>query len=197
MSTNVKGKNDIHTVLIKLKPKDSQLLRVKQVRILTTQVRKQSIGDITCAKTLDAAPDISCSYHTVQKISYTKSGTMERSGGIRSVDDSQSFQNLSNWKKKFIYYADVTKPESFPFVILGNKVDISERQVSAEEAQAWCWDNSDHPYFETSAKDATNVTAAFEEAVRRVLATEYRSDHLIQTDTISLHRKPKPSSSCC
>uniref|UniRef100_A0A8C6B1H0 RAB9A, member RAS oncogene family n=1 Tax=Monodon monoceros TaxID=40151 RepID=A0A8C6B1H0_MONMO len=65
------------------------------------------------------------------------------------------------------------------------------------EAQAWCWDNSDHPYFETSAKDATNVTAAFEEAVRRVLATEYRSDHLIQTDTISLHRKPKPSSSCC
>ncbi|CAI9180143.1 unnamed protein product [Rangifer tarandus platyrhynchus] len=114
-----------------------------------------------------------------------------------SVDDSQSFQNLSNWKKEFIYYADVKEPESFPFVILGNKVDISERQVSAEEAQAWCRDNGDYPYFETSAKDATNVAAAFEEAVRRVLATEDRSDPLIQTDTVSLHRKPRPSSSCC
>ncbi|EHA98556.1 LIM and calponin-like protein domains-containing protein 1 [Heterocephalus glaber] len=66
-----------------------------------------------------------------------------------------------------------------------------------EEAQAWCRDNSDYPYFETSAKDATNVAAAFEEAVGRVLATEDRSDHLIQTDIVNLHRKPKPNSSCC
>lgn len=114
-----------------------------------------------------------------------------------SVDDSQSFQNLSNWKKEFIYYADVKEPESFPFVILGNKVDINERQVSTEEAQDWCRNNGNHPYFETSAKDATNVAAAFEEAVRRVLASEDRSDHFIQTDTVNLHRKPKPSSSCC
>ncbi|XP_074714889.1 ras-related protein Rab-9A isoform X2 [Strix uralensis] len=114
-----------------------------------------------------------------------------------SVDDSQSFQNLSNWKKEFIYYADVKEPESFPFVILGNKVDIDERQVSTEEAQDWCRNNGNHPYFETSAKDATNVAAAFEEAVRRVLASEDRSDHFIQTDTVNLHRKPKPTSSCC
>ncbi|XP_049626855.1 ras-related protein Rab-9A-like [Suncus etruscus] len=67
-----------------------------------------------------------------------------------SVDDPQSFQNLNNWKKEFIYYADVKEPDSFPFVILGNKVDISNR-----------------------------------------------SDHLMQTDTVNLHRKPKPSSSCC
>ncbi|KAL0588063.1 Ras-related protein Rab-9A, partial [Plecturocebus cupreus] len=100
-------------------------------------------------------------------------------GSQDSVDDSQSFQNLSNWKKEFIYYADVKEPESFPFVILGNKIDISERQVSTEEAQAWCRDNGDYPYFETSAKDATNVAAAFEEAVRRVLATEDRVSGLL------------------
>ncbi|KAM3836953.1 ras-related protein Rab-9A isoform 1-T1 [Vipera latastei] len=114
-----------------------------------------------------------------------------------SVDDSQSFQNLSNWKKEFIYYADVKEPETFPFVILGNKIDITERQVSTEEAQVWCRNNGNHPYFEMSAKDATNVAAAFEEAVRRVLATDDRSDHLIQTDMINLHRKPTSSSSCC
>ncbi|XP_014393578.1 PREDICTED: ras-related protein Rab-9A-like [Myotis brandtii] len=91
-----------------------------------------------------------------------------------SVDDSQSFQNLSNWKKEFIYYADVKEPESFPFVILGNKIDISEQQVSAEETQAWCRDNGNYPNSEKCAKDATNITAAFEEAVQRVLATEDR-----------------------
>lgn len=105
---------------------------------------------------------------------------------------------MSNWKKEFIYYAEVKEPESFLFVILGNKIDINERQVSTEEAQAWCRDNGDYPYFETSAKDATNVAVvAFEEAFRRVLATEDRSDHLIQTNMVHLHRKPKPRLSCC
>ena len=114
-----------------------------------------------------------------------------------SVDDSQSFQNLSNWKKEFIYYADVKEPESFPFVILGNKTDIKERQGSTEETQAWCKDNGDYPYFETSTKYSTNVATAFEEAVLGILATENRSEHLIQTDTVNLHGKPKPNSSCC
>ncbi|KAL7881197.1 hypothetical protein AOLI_G00080450 [Acnodon oligacanthus] len=114
-----------------------------------------------------------------------------------SVDDSQSFRNLANWKKEFVYYADVKDPETFPFVVLGNKVDVSERQVSRDEAQQWCRDNGDYAYYETSAKDATNVSVAFEEAVRRVLATEERADHLIPTDTVNLHRKPRTGAPCC
>lgn len=114
-----------------------------------------------------------------------------------SVDDSQSFHNLANWKKEFVYYADVKEPESFPFVVLGNKLDVSERQVSSEEAQEWCRENGDFPYFETSAKDSTNVAIAFEEAVRRVLALEDRHEHLIPTDTVNLHRKPRGGTPCC
>ncbi|PWA32128.1 hypothetical protein CCH79_00013474 [Gambusia affinis] len=103
-----------------------------------------------------------------------------------SLDDGQSFQNLSNWKKEFAFYADVKDPDSFPFVVLGNKLDVPERQVSGDEARRWCRENGGHPYFETSAKDATNVASAFEEAVRRILASEDRDDHLIQTDTVNL-----------
>ncbi|XP_030642155.1 ras-related protein Rab-9A [Chanos chanos] len=114
-----------------------------------------------------------------------------------SVDDNQSFLNLGNWKKEFIYYADVKQPDSFPFVVLGNKVDVTERQVSAEEAQQWCRENGNFPYFETSAKDATNVSNAFEEAVRRVLASEDRVEHLVPTDAVNLHRKPRNTSTCC
>uniref|UniRef100_A0AAV2K3I9 Ras-related protein Rab-9A n=1 Tax=Knipowitschia caucasica TaxID=637954 RepID=A0AAV2K3I9_KNICA len=114
-----------------------------------------------------------------------------------TADDNQSFLNLCNWKKEFIYYADVKEPEKFPFVVLGNKVDVTERQVSTEEAQQWCQENGDFPYYETSAKDATNVAIAFEEAVRRVLAMEERTDHLIPSDTVKLHRKPRSAATCC
>lgn len=114
-----------------------------------------------------------------------------------SLDDSQSFINLSNWKKEFAYYADVRDPDRFPFVILGNKVDVKERQVSPDESLRWCRDNGGHPYFETSAKDAINVTAAFEEAVRRVLAAEDRTEHLMPPDTVDLRKKPHPRTLCC
>ncbi|XP_063070550.1 ras-related protein Rab-9A [Engraulis encrasicolus] len=114
-----------------------------------------------------------------------------------SVDDSQSFHNLGNWKKEFIYYADVKEPETFPFVVLGNKLDVTERQVSAEEARQWCQENGNYSYYETSAKDATNVASAFEEAVKRVLAMEERGEHLIPTDTVNLHRKPRSGAACC
>lgn len=116
-----------------------------------------------------------------------------------SLDDGQSFQNLANWKKEFTYYADIKDPDSFPFVVLGNKLDIPERQVSGEDARKWCRENGGHPYFETSAKDATNVASAFEEAVRRIQMTDDRDGHLISTDTntVDLQRKSQAQNSCC
>lgn len=114
-----------------------------------------------------------------------------------SVDDRQSFENLSNWQKEFVYYADVKDPERFPFVVLGNKIDKLERQVSTEEAQAWCMENGNYPYLETSAKDDTNVAVAFEEAVRQVLAVEEQLEHCMLGHTIDLHSSSKSGSSCC
>ncbi|KAM6353393.1 LOW QUALITY PROTEIN: ras-related protein Rab-9B [Alca torda] len=119
-----------------------------------------------------------------------------------SVDDRQSF-DLSNWQKEFVYYADVKDPEHFhltlntSFVVLGNKIDKLERQVSTEEAQAWCMENGNYPYLETSAKDDTNVAVAFEEAVRQVLAVEEQLEHCMLGHTIDLHSSSKSGSSCC
>ncbi|XP_053272923.1 ras-related protein Rab-9A [Pleuronectes platessa] len=114
-----------------------------------------------------------------------------------SIDDRQSFRNLANWKKEFTYYADVKDPDNFPFVVLGNKVDVLERQVSGEDARRWCGENGGHPYFETCAKDATNVAPAFEEAIRGILAMDDRADDLIHTNTVDLQRKSRPNPSCC
>uniref|UniRef100_H2LQH7 small monomeric GTPase n=1 Tax=Oryzias latipes TaxID=8090 RepID=H2LQH7_ORYLA len=114
-----------------------------------------------------------------------------------SLDDGQSFSNLANWKKEFSFYADVKDADHFPFLVLGNKLDVPQRQVSGEDARQWCRENGGLPYFETSAKDATNVASAFEEAVRRVLASDDRDDHVIHADTVRLQKKTQSEPRCC
>uniref|UniRef100_A0A8C5PV20 small monomeric GTPase n=2 Tax=Leptobrachium leishanense TaxID=445787 RepID=A0A8C5PV20_9ANUR len=49
-----------------------------------------------------------------------------------SIDDRHSFENLTGWKKEFILYADIKEPARFPFVVLGNKSDKSERAQAFE-----------------------------------------------------------------
>ena len=53
-------------------------------------------------------------------------------------------------------------PDNFPFVVLGNKVDIDARAVPQKRALAWCQAKGNIPYFETSAKEAINVEQAFQ-----------------------------------
>ena len=116
-----------------------------------------------------------------------------------AIDDSQSFQNIAMWKKEFLYYADVKDPESFPFVVLGNKSDLlSERKVGAEEARVWCEQNGRLPHYETSAKDAINVDTAFAAAIRRVAGINQQIGNNMkgQDFTVDLKSNSK-SSGCC
>ena len=115
------------------------------------------------------------------------------------VDEVASFKNLSMWKKEFLYYADVQDSLKFPFIVLGNKVDVEEREVDEEEAKNWCQQNGDCPYFETSAKDSTNVEVAFRAAVERVVQLECDMDKnraRYAADTIDLSKKGQKGGCC-
>ena len=114
------------------------------------------------------------------------------------VTDLQSFKNLSMWRKEFLYYADVQDGERFPFVVLGNKVDMAERQVPLEEAEQWCQQNGDMPHYVTSAKDCINVDVAFKAAVQQILKMEHAYDMVRHqhADTVDLKKK-KQEAGCC
>ncbi|XP_050415158.1 ras-related protein Rab-9A [Patella vulgata] len=115
-----------------------------------------------------------------------------------AVDDLQSFKNLAMWKKEFLFYADIQDGNSFPFVVLGNKIDVENRLVPEEEAKAWCAANGGSPYFETSAKDSTNVDRAFKSAVQRLRELEDRMDiKPAHGNTVDLHKKSKSNPGCC
>lgn len=65
-------------------------------------------------------------------------------------------------------------PESFPFIVVGNKLDLENdnRQVSQIQLQRFCAENGNLPYVETSAKNNTNVEQAFVKLAEKALARQ-------------------------
>ncbi|XP_026323460.1 ras-related protein Rab-7a [Hyposmocoma kahamanoa] len=95
---------------------------------------------------------------------------------VFDVTAPNTFKSLESWRDEFLIQASPRDPENFPFVILGNKVDLENRAVSAKRAQQWCQSKNDIPYFETSAKEAVNVELAFQTIARNALAQEKEMD---------------------
>jgi Ras-related protein Rab-7A len=78
------------------------------------------------------------------------------------VTEAKTFNNLDSWRDEFLIQAGPRDPENFPFVVLGNKIDLeNQRVVTTKKAQAWCESKNSIPYFDTSAKEAINVDLAF------------------------------------
>ncbi|KAE8817606.1 ras-related protein Rab7 [Hordeum vulgare] len=94
---------------------------------------------------------------------------------VYDVNSMKSFDNLNNWREEFLIQASPSDPDNFPFVLLGNKVDVdggNSRVVSEKKAKAWCASKGNIPYFETSAKDGINVEEAFQCIVKNALKNE-------------------------
>ncbi|KAH1114112.1 hypothetical protein J1N35_007490 [Gossypium stocksii] len=96
---------------------------------------------------------------------------------MKSFDNLNNWRedNLNNWREELLIQASPSDPENFPFVVLGNKVDVdsgNSRVVSEKKVKAWCASKGNIPYFETSAKEGFNVDAAFECITKNALKNE-------------------------
>lgn len=91
---------------------------------------------------------------------------------VFDVTAPTTFKNLDSWRDEFLIQASPREPESFPFVLLGNKVDLEPRAISLKRAQQWCQNKAGIPYFETSAKEALNVEQAFQSIARNALSQQ-------------------------
>uniref|UniRef100_A0ABI7WWQ7 Ras-related protein Rab-7a n=1 Tax=Felis catus TaxID=9685 RepID=A0ABI7WWQ7_FELCA len=94
---------------------------------------------------------------------------------VFDVTAPNTFKTLDSWRDEFLIQASPRDPENFPFVVLGNKIDLENRQVATKRAQAWCYSKNNIPYFETSAKEAINVEQAFQTIARNALKQPLRS----------------------
>lgn len=48
---------------------------------------------------------------------------------VFDVTAPNTFKNLDSWRDEFLIQASPRDPEHFPFVVLGNKVDLENRSV--------------------------------------------------------------------
>ncbi|AQL05790.1 Ras-related protein RABG3a [Zea mays] len=102
--------------------------------------------------------------------------------------DMRSFNTLDTWHDEFLNQAGPSDPQRFPFILVGNKIDLddgSKRMIrntlqslclSRRKAGEWCASKGDIPYFETSAKEDHNVDTAFLCMARLALEHEHDQD---------------------
>jgi len=91
---------------------------------------------------------------------------------VYDITDPRSFEKVASWREEFLEQAGLSPSEEFPLVVLGNKCDKeADRRVSKSRSAQWCRSGTPHvlPHFETSAKTAQQVEAAFREAATRAL----------------------------
>ena len=58
---------------------------------------------------------------------------------VYDVNSAKSFESLENWRNEFLVQASPSNPDTFPVVIVGNKIDVAGRsKVGAQKEQQDC-----------------------------------------------------------
>ncbi|TYI64582.1 hypothetical protein E1A91_D09G098700v1 [Gossypium mustelinum] len=106
---------------------------------------------------------------------------------VYDVNVAKSFDDLNNWREEFLIQATPSDPENFPFVVLGNKVDLDGGNSRVGNI----------PHFETSAKEGFNVDATFECIAKNALKNEPEEEiYLPETIDVVDGGWPQKSTSC-
>jgi GTPase KRas protein len=84
---------------------------------------------------------------------------------VYTIDRRDSFEGVKQFREKVMRIKDGEK--YIPLVLVGNKCDLEEREVSESEGRALAalWKC---PFYETSAKMKVNNVECFKEAVREI-----------------------------
>ena len=86
---------------------------------------------------------------------------------VYDVTNSETYENLKYWMQSIKNNLGENMGE-IPIIIIGNKIDCQEREVSFEEAENF-WKEQGFPYFETSAKTGENIDKTIKFLVKQVI----------------------------
>lgn len=97
--------------------------------------------------------------------------------------------------------AGVKDADSFPFVLIGNKSDKEEKkEVDEDRGKSGASKLSKiHRFFETSAKDGTNVDTCFNQVIE-LAASQVKEDNLYVAPSLNLgagNKADKKKKGCC
>jgi len=124
-------------------------------------------------------PSISRSGIRLAKNDYQSLGSAftEGSDGLILVCDlrnEESFRNMAGHLKEAL--SNIGEgADQVPVLLMANKSDLDDHNVTSEMLKSWSEEHKDIPVYEVSAKNNTNIDAAFEELTRRIVSAESES----------------------
>ena len=86
---------------------------------------------------------------------------------VYDVTNLETYENLKYWMQSIKNNLG-NSIDDIPIIIIGNKIDCQEREVSVEEAENF-WKEQGFSYFETSAKTGENIEKTIKFLVKRVI----------------------------
>lgn len=123
---------------------------------------------------------------------------------VYDITDRESFDSMKNWIKQIEMHA---KPTAFK-ILVGNKCDlINERKVTYEEGYELAQEFKIN-FFESSAKDNTNVVEVFDSLTKQILdlakqnqqndlADQTIDDKKIPSESMKERNNSKGGRKCC
>ncbi|XP_067361583.1 ras-related protein rab7 [Channa argus] len=115
---------------------------------------------------------------------------------VFDVTSKASFIALDNWRKEFLVQGEPQDPSEFPFIVVGNKTDLRDREVSRKTVLQWC-EEIGAEYFEGSAKDDLNVEQPFLRAAWNGLQ-QYKKHTLENTGHFQITcKQPRETRNTC
>ena len=118
---------------------------------------------------------------------------------VFDLSNRRSFENVSTWINEFTLQGEIPNPEKFPFVIIGNKCDKPDRQVTTEEAKEF-FHSKELGYFETSAKEDIGISEAFKFITEQTIAKTSKNETIPIPGgvvTLTKHKSPQKENPEC
>jgi Ras-related protein Rab-8A len=115
---------------------------------------------------------------------------------VYDVTDENSFRNINNWIRNIEQHA----ADNVDKILIGNKCDMmKDRAVEHTEGEKLAQEYG-IPFFETSAKNDTNVTQAFTtiaSAIKKRLMDNPQTSSSNSVQVTAKNSKPSSNSGCC
>ena len=110
---------------------------------------------------------------------------------VFSVANKKSFELINYWYESIQEVIDIKKKV---LILIGNKIDLPDREVSNEEALEYA-KAKNMKYFETSAKTGFGIKEAFKELYQDIYELFKKSKEK-SNNNIELENKQKKKSRC-
>ena len=118
---------------------------------------------------------------------------------VYDVKNEHSFENLKYWIESI--QNNATHIKNIPKIIIGNKIDIKDREISKEKAEEFA-NNYNCKYFEVSAKTGEGIDVALKYLIKKVLEYIDKEEGVIRKESITIKKSDnnndkKDKKSCC